>query len=552
MIATSGNDGVKTWSWRDNKLFSRDYFDEESGACCLRFNHNGQVLVSAGENGVITLRHSSGQKLGQLIDKSPPTVNIDNSYNHNNNPENMYGNNSGVREQQQQDSKNLQPQINAVSFSSGSRYLACGGTDKIVKVWDLKKRSIIRNFKTHTASVTCVEFSRDGDKYIGSGSANGEIILYNVVTGKLALTLSSSANNSGIDLNNSLNNSQSGRFNSIRNAITSLSFSNLDRRLLASSNSDGSVCIWDITESSTRALREGYGGLHSAPTSEVSFSPVNPSIFASVGYDKRLVLVDHESGGNVVSEIHVRSPLTCCCFLPGGQQIAVGTTDGGFLSYDLRRMGSGAASTPLIDVDIHAPVEVSCIEAQPATAMIASQLTSSQNRLQQRRKKETTPVIVNREKPEKQQSDINRKQQMPTPAKRPSLLEEPTARKDKLEDLQKTTYSEEVPEAPSTASTTLNRNKFTPPTHNSDSDTTLVSKNRKVTFAATTTTAAPLTTKNFNSNDFNQISTTLVNDDEKKEEEEPVAFMPKSTNSSTNVKKEIVTQCSPLCLLRLK
>ena len=46
----------------------------------------------------------------------------------------------------------------------------------------------------------------------------------------------------------------------------------------------------------------------------------------------------------------------------------------------------------------------------------------------------------------------------------------------------------------------------------------------------------------FNSNDFNQISTTLVNDDEKKEEEEPVAFMPKSTNSSTNVKKEIVTQ----------
>ena len=81
---------------------------------------------------------------------------------------------------------------------------------------------------------------------------------------------------------------------------TSLSFSNLDRRLLASSSSDGSVCIWDITQSDVRALREGYGGLHSAPTSEVSFSPVSPSIFASVGYDKRLLLlVDHEGGGNV-------------------------------------------------------------------------------------------------------------------------------------------------------------------------------------------------------------------------------------------------------------
>ena len=52
IVATSGNDGVKTWSWRNNNLYSRDHFNEESGAQCLRFNHNGQVLVSAGENGV--------------------------------------------------------------------------------------------------------------------------------------------------------------------------------------------------------------------------------------------------------------------------------------------------------------------------------------------------------------------------------------------------------------------------------------------------------------------------------------------------------------------
>ena len=503
ILATSGNDGVKTWSWRDNKLYGRDHFNEEIGARCLRFNHNGQVLVSAGENGAITLRHSSGQKLGQLIDKSASSNSLSSSLS-NNNDENMYGNNTSMQQQQQQQqqhSNTIMPQINAVSFSSGSRYLACGGTDRIVKVWDLKKRSIIRNFKNHTSAVTCVEFSRDGDKYIGSGSSNGEIVLYNVVTGKLALTLSSSKNHNDMSLHDSFSNS-SNRSTS----TTSLSFSNLDRRLLASSSSDGMVCIWDITETETRALREGYGGLHSAPTSEVTFSPISPSIFASVGYDKRLLLVDHEGGGNVITEIHTRSPLTCCSFLPGGQQIAVGTTDGGFLSYDLRRMGSGASAIPLIDVDVHAPVEVSCIEAQPATAMITSQLTSSQSKLK-RRERESTPAIVNREKPKRIQENNNPSMIVKPPISKVVVADEQPIveiEKARKPPQQKETYhlqqeEEVVPRAPSTE-LSFDRNPIVPSTLKVSSNVASVTKNRKVTFAATTRRT---TTANGN-NDFQE------------------------------------------------
>ena len=334
VIATAGDDGVKTWSWRGEQLYEKDAFLEETGSRCVRFNHNGQVLVSAGDGGVITLRHASGQKLGQLKEK------IDTKYSEDTGRNFMH--------------QSTWNKINAVSFSSGSRYLACGGTDKVVKIWDLKKRSVIRHFRTHTSEVQCVEFSRDGDKFIGSGSANGEISLFNVVTGKVALNLSPAK----------LMDLEAGA------STTSISFSSIDRTGMISSSADGSVYFWDITESQSRALRECYGSLHSAPVADVLFSPVSPHVFASGGYDKRLIVTDTNSDGMAVSEIEVRAPITCMAYLPGGQQISVGTSDGSLLVYDTRRMGSGARAIPLTDVDVHAPVQVSCIQAQPATAMM--------------------------------------------------------------------------------------------------------------------------------------------------------------------------------------
>ena len=61
-------------------------------------------------------------------------------------------------------------------------------------------------------------------------------------------------------------------------------------------------------------------------------------------------------------------------------------------------MGSGSTSTPLIDLDVHAPVEVSCIEAQPATAMVTMQLSSSRRKPEEAKR---TPLQQNpkREKP---------------------------------------------------------------------------------------------------------------------------------------------------------
>jgi WD40 repeat protein len=40
-----------------------------------------------------------------------------------------------------------QSEINALAFTGGSRYLATGGSDAIVSVWDLKKQECIRKLQ---------------------------------------------------------------------------------------------------------------------------------------------------------------------------------------------------------------------------------------------------------------------------------------------------------------------------------------------------------------------------------------------------------------------
>lgn len=106
--------------------------DPDATVRCLRFNHNGKVVVTGGSDGKIVLNHIRGHCLGTLPIIEPPSSSTTASSRTNNNSNEADG-----------------ASIGALCFSSGSRYLVSGDDDGLLKIWDLKRKAPIRTFRDH-------------------------------------------------------------------------------------------------------------------------------------------------------------------------------------------------------------------------------------------------------------------------------------------------------------------------------------------------------------------------------------------------------------------
>jgi WD40 repeat protein len=60
---------------------------------------------------------------------------------------------------------------NAVAFSPDNRWLASGGKDNVIKIWDLATGNVLRTLYGHTANINALAVSPDG-KLLASGSGN--------------------------------------------------------------------------------------------------------------------------------------------------------------------------------------------------------------------------------------------------------------------------------------------------------------------------------------------------------------------------------------------
>ncbi|KAF4129298.1 WD domain G-beta repeat domain-containing protein [Phytophthora infestans] len=274
---------------------------------CARYNHNGRILASSSVEGGICLNvASSGELLSRFFNPGEAPANR---------------------------------RVNAVQFSSGSRFLASGGNDGCVRLWDLKTQETMQTYNISASVVTSVAFSGYKDEFIVGGSASGAISVCDVQTAETAgfLTVDPA--------------------HGVHKVMTiQASPHPYARHTLGSTYSDGSVRVWDL---STGQLKAEFVRQHEAPATSLTLSPVSKVLLATGGLDGRVIFYDTLQRKKLRS-LDLEQPVSSLALCADGKTLAVGTTTGEILVYDLR-----GAITPLFSTLVHETSGVHSLQFSP-------------------------------------------------------------------------------------------------------------------------------------------------------------------------------------------
>ena len=129
--------------------------------------------------------------------------------------------------------------------------------------------------------------------------------------------------------------------------------------MLGMSCQSGVIAFWDCnTNKNLFSLSP-----HLSPATGIAFSPINDTLALSVGLDKKLVCCDTKTKKQIIN-IQAEAPLTSADFDNDGASIAVGTSRGRLLIYDLR-----SPKTPVHNIAGHNSSVTSVVyKPKPATA----------------------------------------------------------------------------------------------------------------------------------------------------------------------------------------
>jgi WD40 repeat protein len=197
--------------------------------------------------------------------------------------------------------------IKSLAVSRNGELLASGSNDRTVRVWNVSSGRELLSLAGHEGPVEVVSFSPD-DRWIISGSTDSTIKVWDTVSGRLLQTLrahlagvtalaispdgkilASAAADNSIKLWDTATWHQLRTLNKQTRKITTLAFSH-DGRHLVSGSIDGSLILWDTTNGRDRMLAR----LVAAPVLASAFIAADE--FLSVSADGTVASWDAATG----------------------------------------------------------------------------------------------------------------------------------------------------------------------------------------------------------------------------------------------------------------
>ena len=190
LVTASDDQTVKVWDARTGQeLVTLEGHTDRVNAAL--FIANDQQIVSASQDGTLRIWDVKHGKQIRSLPMNTPQLAIAIS------PDGRLLASSGTPDVEIWDTANWNQvavfkggsfALASLAFSSDSRLLAAGGSDRTIEIWDVQSGNAINRVNGHTNVVTCVKFSRDGRRLISSG-LDGTVRIWETDSGRELLTL---------------------------------------------------------------------------------------------------------------------------------------------------------------------------------------------------------------------------------------------------------------------------------------------------------------------------------------------------------------------------
>uniref|UniRef100_A0A1B0FLN1 Small-subunit processome Utp12 domain-containing protein n=1 Tax=Glossina morsitans morsitans TaxID=37546 RepID=A0A1B0FLN1_GLOMM len=201
-------------------------------------------------------------------------------------------------------------EMTCISYSPDGQYIATGGEDSKVKLWNTQSGFCFVTFTEHTSAITAVQFSRS-KKFLVSSCLDGTVRAFDITRYRNFRTFTSPR--------------------LVQFSCVAVDYS--DELVVAGGQDVFEIYLWSIK---LGTLLEVISG-HEAPVSSLAFAPVpTSSTLVSGSWDKTIKIwncLETKSEHETIDLLH---DVTCVCFNPNGEHVAVATLNAGITVFDVK------------------------------------------------------------------------------------------------------------------------------------------------------------------------------------------------------------------------